>query len=499
MTVLKIIVASTNLRSLRKSCFNNLPGLASSLFSLCAFTLALISLCQAQPGVKDRPKELPIIEKPRERSVSERVTIRSVPAQPTKGVLAVVLDPIVNGKVTVKDLNGRIHFSSDTGDNGQAEFQLQRNKVYYVEVSSPGFVDAGGKTKALGATEVMRVKLIPQFATLKLRGLPPNSKVLINETQRATSGQSGLVTINDIPPGDLKLLIRHPEYNDYTDKLDVTEAGATYNLTVRMAKVTKLTIRSLPNAVVLIDGAFEGRVEKNGTVQIDYELEQAGEHTITVELIGHQTWSRREMLSPGARMIAAELVPIVTSAGVSDFFDNLSQWNAPPSWKIINKKLEIGGSQLGTLKDKTYRDFEATFTIWLDDCKGATWAVRADKQSRNYYLFHIAGPKSTTHTPDRFYTYLVRDGGEPIEADTPYPMTIDLNQPGSYTITVTVQGHTIKHSITGNETAEGFDIGIWTDTTDTKDKFLYGTLGFRSLSGEVFTIDDLSIEPLKQQ
>ncbi|MCI0663776.1 MAG: hypothetical protein L0220_22170, partial [Acidobacteria bacterium] len=250
---------------------------------------------------------------------------------------------------------------------------------------------------------------------------------------------------------------------------------------------------------VLIDGEFKGTIQEDGKVGIDYQLDQISEHAITVELLGHQPWSRREVLTPGSRTLIAKLDPITTSAGVSDFFDNLSQWNAPDSWKIItderNKKLEVRGPKLGTLKDKIYQDFTANFTIWLDDSKGATWALRADKEGHNYYLFHLAGPKSTTHTPRRFYTYLVRDGNEPIEVSTPAPVIVDLSKPGSYAITIEVRRHHITHRIVSNQLGEDSDLGIWTDTTETKDKFLYGTFGFRSFSGEVFSVDDLSLSP----
>lgn len=52
-----------------------------------------------------------------------------------------------------------------------------------------------------------------------------------------------------------------------------------------------------------------------------------------------------------------------------------------------NSKLQVNGNALGTLKDKIYRNFEVYFTVWLADGKGASWAVRADKEGKRYYLF----------------------------------------------------------------------------------------------------------------
>lgn len=473
-----------------------------SIFQLVVLILAAIysSECPAQPGIK----ELPIVEKPRERSSSERVTIRTTPTQTSKGVLAVVLTPIINGQVIIKDVAGRVLEKRDSGETGQAEFLLQRGKIYQVEVNSPGYLSTSGKSKALKATEILRLRLVPQFATLKLRDLPVGAQIFIDEERRAAIGQTGAATISEIKPGSHSLRISHPEYNDYTDTLKELEAGfeVTYPR-IPLRRVAKLTVQGLAGASVMVDGAFQGRIESNGQVQFDYELDRASERTIMVELIGYQTWSKRELLTPGPRTLMVSLDPVVTSAGVTDFFETLSLWHSPTTWKVAaegnNRRLQVKGELLGTLADKTYRDFRGNFTVWLEDGKGATWAVRADKEGRNYYLFHLAGPKSTSHTPKRFYTYLVKDGGQPVEVSTPVPVLVDLTQPGSYTISVTVESHTIRHSIVGNHKVEESDLGIWTDTTTSKDRFLYGSFGFRSLSGEIFQVDDLNLEPVKER
>ncbi len=438
------------------------------------------------------------IEKPRERSSSERITINTRAVQPTKGVLAVVLDPVINGQLIIKDASGKVLAKQDAGEEGKAEFLLQRGKIYQVEASAPGFTGASSKTKALGSTQILRLSLNPQFAKVNFPPLPANSQIIIDDNLRATAGQTGTVGINDLEPGNHSLLIRHPEYNDYFYRLDNLEAGTTVTLLpIPLTRLAKLTIQGPAGATVMIDGAFQARIGPEGNVRVDYALERAAEHTIRVELLGYQTWSQRELLTPGPRTIMVKLDPVVTSAGLSDFFDNLNQWSAPTTWKIVsegrNKKLEIRGSQPGILSDKTYQDFIANFTVWLNDAKGATWAVRVDNQGRNYYLFHLSGPNSTTHTPRRLYTYLVKDGGDPVEMSTPSPVIPDLTTKTSYTINIRVSGYQIKHTITPNESGVTDDLGVWTDTTSTKDRFLYGSFGFRSLSGEVFSVDDLSI------
>lgn len=436
--------------------------------------------------------------KPPERSPYERVTIRTKAGQPSKGVLAVILDPIISGQVVVKDAAGRVLSEQKADRIGQAEFQLQRGKAYKVEVSHPGFLSATSKSNPLRASEIVRINLIPRFVKFDLRGLPRGAQIFIDDKPRATVEQSGVVVIDEVEPGRHSLRISHPEYNDYTDNFEnqKLEAGDEVSYgRIPLTRVAKLNVQGPVGASVLIDGAVQGKIRTDGAVQIDYELERAAEHTINVELLGYQTWSQKLLLAPGPRTIAVKLDPVVTSAGVTDYFESLTQWNAPAPWKIVSagQRLEVRGAQLGTLKDKTYRDFEANFLLWLGDGKGATWAVRADQEGRNYYLFHLSGPNATARTPRRFYTYLVTDGGAPQEVSTPIPLLLDLNTKTSYTINVRVTRHTVTHKITSNDTAEEVSLGIWTDTTATRDKFLYGAFGFRALADEVFTIDDFTL------
>jgi len=466
-----------------------------SLLIFCFLTATSTALAQ---------REYTII-KPRARSATETVTVNRRASQPTKGVLAVFLDPIVAGKVVVTDTKGRVIDQADADSDGRATFELRRGQSYLVKASSPGFIGAEKKSGVLKASASLRLQLKAQFARLELPGLPKGAQIFIDDKLCATADQ-GLVVLDNLEPGPHTLLVRHPEYNDYRVALDNLEAGGGARfppMTAILVKVAKLTIQGLPGATVLIDGAVHGKIKSDGTVQIDYELAQATEHTISVEQLGYQPWSKKELLAPGPRTINVLLDPVITSAGFSDFFDNLSLWNAPSSWKIIpdgrNNKLEVRGEQVGALSDKTYRDFRAVFTIWLKDGKGATWAVRADQEGRNYYLFHLAGLNSTTHIPKRFYTYLVKDGAAPVEVNTPIPLLVDLNQKDPYTIKVEVSGYAVAHYITSEQSGEENTLGAWTDTAATKDNFLYGSFGFRSLSGEVFTVDDLHIEPIPKR
>ncbi|HKX27416.1 MAG TPA: hypothetical protein VJ302_06970 [Blastocatellia bacterium] len=443
------------------------------------------------------------VVKPRERAANETVTASKKATQETKGVLVVILDPVISGKVTILDAAGRLLEQAEaSAESGRAEFELRRGHNYRVKVESPGYLGVEGRSGILKASGLVRFRLKAEFAKLELPGLPSGAQIFVDDKLRATADQSETVVLNNLEPGEHWLLVRHPEYNDYRVPLGNLEAGNEarfFPLNTVLVKVAKIKVQGPPGAVLMIDGALQGRIEPDGQLQFNYQLDRAAEHAVRVELLGYQTWTRRELLAPGPRELSIKLDPIVTSTGVSDFFENLSLWNAPSSWKTVtdkrNRKLEVRGSQLGTLKEKIYRDFQANFTLWLNDGEGATWALRADREGRNYYLFHLAGPRSQTHTPNRFYTYLVQDGGEPVEVSTPVPVIIELNQSDSYTITISVRGHTIKHNIINNLKGEDSDLGIWTDTSTNKDRLLYGTFGFRTLASEVFVVDDFTIEP----
>jgi hypothetical protein len=446
------------------------------------------------------------VEKARARAATERIVIRTVTKAPTEGVLAVVLDPIIPGEVIIENAAGREIAKAEADKTGQAEFTLKRGVAYRVKATAPGFTAATGKTAApLGASATVRLKLIAQFAALRLVSLPAGAQVLIDDQLKSTAEESGNVTIADLAPGKHKLTIRHPDYDEFNNELGTVAAGDLLSYpSLPLVKVARLTVQSQPGALVMIDGALKGKVEADGKVTIKYELDKAAEHTVSVALLGFQDWAIREMITPGAKTIAAKLEPIITSAGVSDAFDDLSLWNAPESWKIVpvkmpngrdNRKLQVSGEQPGVPKGTVYRDFDALFEIRLNDGKGATWLMKTDKSGRSYYLFHLAGPKSDT--PKRFYTYLVKDG-QMTQVSTPIPVIADLNQKDSYTIEAQVRGYRIQHWITSNSTGEKLDLGIYTDISDTKNSLLYGAFGFRSLKGETFIVDEFTLQPMKE-
>ncbi|MEP7273829.1 MAG: hypothetical protein ABI882_20180, partial [Acidobacteriota bacterium] len=387
---------------------------------------------------------------------------------------------------------------------GQASFSLPRGQSYSIEASSPGYSSGSSTVKPGTSLAFVRINLNAESRVLRLQNLPAGAEVLIDNKPVKLDVIAGLASVAGVTPSKHKLLVKHPEYNEYRNDIDLSRVGIGESATIfiTLNRVAKLTIQAVAGAEVMIDGALYGRVPGSGTITIEFPVSQPRENVISVERPGYLPKTVRERLTAGARTLVIDLEPFANPEGASDGYDNLNQWSSPPTWKSVasanNRTLQVSGGRLGLLKDKVYKDFQAVFTLWMPDGKGATWAMRADATGQNYYLFHLAGPKSTTHIPNRFYTYIVKNGKEPVEVNTPTPLVVDLNATSSFLIHVVARSHTIEHSITSNETGEKVTLGLYTDSSPTKDKFLYGLFGFRSLDGEIFIVDDFTIDPSKE-
>ncbi|MFM8392628.1 MAG: PEGA domain-containing protein, partial [Acidobacteriota bacterium] len=426
---------------------------------------AILLVCLSAVGASAQRRYT--ITRPKERSSSETVRVRTAPRQAdSRGVLVVLVEPVLPGQITVKGLDGRdLGRATADQDNGQAEFSLPLAKSYKVEVSHPGYASTTIQSRPLSRQTVVRVRLNAQWASLRLRDLPAGARILIDDLEKGVTDENGSIVVNEIPPGEHRLRVIHPDYNDFVDTFEVVEAGEEVSFgRIPLTRVARLEVEGPAGALILIDGALQGKINESGRLQILYELDQVTEHAITAELTGFQSWRMVTPLSPGPKKIRVEMSPVVTSAGVSDFFDSLNQWQAPRDWRVVgdarNKRLEVHGPEVGRLRGLIYRDLQANFTVWFGDGKGATWLVRIDPEGRSYYIFHLAGPNSTGATPRRFYTYLVRNGGEPVEVGTPAPLLADITPQTSYTINLTIRDYTIQHTITSNETGETNDLGI---------------------------------------
>src|SRR5262245_55837608 len=113
---------------------NRRAVLSLLLFCLCFLGTSSTALAQ---------REYTVI-KPRARTATETITINRRASQPTKGVLQVVLDPVIPGKVVITDSQGRVLEEVEAGEDGQATFELRRGQSYLVKASSPGYLGVEG-------------------------------------------------------------------------------------------------------------------------------------------------------------------------------------------------------------------------------------------------------------------------------------------------------------------------------------------------------------------
>ena len=471
-------------------------------FALAASWIMLLSFSAIGQGGRELP-----IEKPRERTTNEAPKVKPPVRQAANvSTVLVLLNPIVPGQVTIKSATGKVIKQGEADQDGQVSFQLPRGQSYQVEATSPGYSSASAAVRPAKALEPVRISLNAESRYIRLQNFPQGGEVLIDNKAVQPSTVGGVTTVVGVTASKHKILIRHSEYNDYQIDIDLSgmSIGETATIPITLDRVAKLTIQSQPGAEVMIDGAVLARVPASGSVTFPFAVSsQATEHVISAEKPGYISKSLRERLAPGPRTLNLELEPFPNPEGASDGFDNLNQWSAPAAWKPIatatNRTLQISGTQLGLLKNKLYKDFQAVFTLWMPDGKGATWAVKADPSGKNYYLFHLAGPKAVApFLPNRFYTFVVKGGGEPVEVNPPTPLVVDLTPTSSFLIHILADRYTIEHSITSNETGEKVTLGRYTDSSDSKDKFLYGLFGFRSYSGEAFIVDDFTIDPSKE-
>ena len=185
--------------------------------------------------------------------------------------------------------------------------------------------------------------------------------------------------------------------------------------------------------------------------------------------------------------------PPLTSTEFNDHFDNPSHWQRPASgWSTRDERLQIENQpQLGYIPDKNYADFEMGFHLTLENAKGAAWAIRVQPDTRSYYLFYLSGPDGQSR--NRFLTYIVHDNKlDPAIPKDSTPLTEKPEINGQYQITVIVKGNQITHKIESAQSGNATNLG---DFTDQENSFASGTVGFRTIGGEKFSVDDLYIRP----
>lgn len=163
------------------------------------------------------------------------------------------------------------------------------------------------------------------------------------------------------------------------------------------------------------------------------------------------------------------------------------------------------------LKVCYYQNFEMGFHVKSINNGGAAWVLRV-KDKGNYYLFYLAGPGNGVLRPG-FYSYIVRENRfNPADhyRFSPLPISDDdlddyLNAGAEFDIQVMVNGQQIQNWITfatNNQpddinrrprVGEKLPLGL---VEDFSQHFLLGSIGFRTVGAEQFSVDYVGANPL---
>ena len=187
--------------------------------------------------------------------------------------------------------------------------------------------------------------------------------------------------------------------------------------------------------------------------------------------------------------------PPLTTVAVDDEFINVEKWTVPPTgWRIDTSSgagsLEVTNQpQVGYLSEVALADFEASFSLKLLDNRGAAWALRVNGEG-DYYLFYLSGPEGLY--PNRFLSYVVRDGKPDPKSERSTNVVAELKEGQFYEVVIKAEGNKFTHTMTPEATGVEVRLGDFVDPNNTHP---WGSIGFRTMGGEKFSVDDLFIYP----
>ena len=451
--------------------------------------LAVVSFGQKRPksideSVVNETKRAPTFKR------TTRVSTRATKA--TNSVLIVRTEP---ADADVK-IDGELVRSAIAGEYSK---ELPAGKVYTVTVSAgPGYATEERQVKLIaGSPKIVDVDLTSKYGRAKFGPAIEGAKVLIDEKSLAPNkykidSANNQVLIDNIPPGEHTITYDHPDYVIVEKRLKVS-AGSEYSWTFLPERATvELIVRTLPGTNVYVDDRQIGETPDNGVLR--YGDIRVGEHEIKLAKDGYEEYKRRVGFEYGKPVeMKPELAPQPTSAELSENFTiNLNKWTVPSAgWALRAGRLELAKSAtVGFATNYNYRNFTMQFHLKLTNAGGAAWALRV-KNSNNYYLFYLSGPDGLF--PGQFNSYIVQDGKVNLQNPTSsFPALVPLSAGGQYAIEITVTNNRIEHKITPSATGEVVPLAVFTDPASL---FPVGSIGFRTVANEAFSVDEIVVIP----
>lgn len=437
--------------------------------------------------------ELRIESKP--RITPKEVKGPSVARKPrVNGVLFVLTDP-PSANVIIKKRGAVV--SRGRSEEGQFRAELLPGS-YEIEVTAEKYAPYKVTHQLkLAATSPVRAELSPQTGSIIIGFGEEDAIVLIDGQKPAklsVKKADNQIVIDEVPTGLHKLKIEHASIVSWEREQIEVRGGATSYLTPKFnAALAEMRLQTDPGTAVYIDSEYVGDTTNDGSLSRGNI--KLGRHEIKLVKYGFEEYLETRQFEFGKPVqIKHTLVPRTTSSEFAEYFApfNRNRWIVPDSgWRVDAGRLYVENCpSLLFPSGFNYRPFTMHFHLKLEDGRGAAWALRV-KDSNNYYLFYLSGPKG--RYPNSFVTYVIRDGKFDVAnfADSA-PVVVDLKQGGEYEIDITFVNNVVEHTIIPAATGQRVNLGAWKDTNSL---FYYGGFGFRNIAGEKFSIDDLVVQP----
>jgi len=417
-----------------------------------------------------------------------KVSLRSIPGgnalpereAPENGVL--IYEKLPPGRY-------RMEITREAHEPLTATISIQRGRP--TAVSGPLLEKDGAIILSVGG-QVTRESIEKKEAVVKLNGRAIDPRRLEFKDER--------IYIRGVPitrrPQEIS--ISNKGYADWSQQRVILRGECENLIPVTMVReAITLTLKSLPNAEVYIDGAMKGMIKADRTLSI--QGLDPGEYELWVRLDGYDRHTRRLKLALDNRNPVEDvtLEPLADQTEFRASFDpSISQW-----WPARRQGLQLEpGNPRGlyvregafALANNTsranrtfniYDDFTFIFNVRFDNGKGAAWVARAQDE-RNYYLFELNKQEKALNF------YICRDGE--CEKKRPDPVLANIDEEGAFfRIRLEARGNSFSHIIYTREGEQNLG-GVIVD-----DAFRYGGVGLRAINGSEMFVNEFFVRPRK--
>jgi hypothetical protein len=447
--------------------------------------------------------EMRLVRKP----IKEVPVVKEAPASVVQSKQSALIVSTLSG---INPITANVLIQSQDGSfrqegmSAKGQYRLDLNPgLYEITVTAENYLPYKEKVtiEAGKPADLLPVNLSPTSGSILLLGsFKPEMEILLDGKAAAGAVRSeNRIELKDVPAGMHKLQVQHQAFELWGEDINVTAGIPTPVSVAFKRKLTLLSVKSEPGAMIYVDNLPKDRVTESGDVKIPGI--EPGQHKIRAEKEGYDPAEVAQTFDAGDAEITLTLKSSASALEFSDdFTQDLRSWSAPPAWLLSREKGNFGmlvsGPGFGLVKDMVndrpgiYKDFTMEFDISFKNGKGAVWIVR-QRDLRNYYMFQLFGPKGKY--PNRFQSYICQDGVikelKPAER-----VPEDLSRSNdSFHITLEVKGTEIKHKIRTNsapKSGEPQTFGISQNLV-----FSQGGIGFGTKENEEFLVRWIGIVP----